>query len=163
LRTIDPAYGGCVPSPKESSAWLSLNSFVARLSSAGLVDGSCLAIWVLRHALEEKNIAKETANCNISAASEWIIKNGRKLHDRALAIQQLDEDKARATAGGPLYKGKAGLCLERWQFWKLQFSKAKDDVDKAVRKMVQQALNEMEKIEDFCSGTGSSQVATAST
>ena len=33
---------------------------------------------------------------------------------------------------GPLYDGEPGLCGERWQFWKLQFSKVKDKVDKDV-------------------------------
>ncbi|KAN0072196.1 hypothetical protein V8E54_009925 [Elaphomyces granulatus] len=48
---------------------------------------------------------------------------------------------------GPLYDGEPGLCGERWQFWKLQFSKVKDKVDKDVAEMAQQAVGAMEKVE----------------
>jgi hypothetical protein len=49
---------------------------------------------------------------------------------------------------GPLYNGKPGLCLERWLFWKSRFSKVADEVDEEVAKMAQQAVGEMEKIEN---------------
>ena len=48
---------------------------------------------------------------------------------------------------GPLYKGKPGLCPERWLFWKSRFSKVTDEVDEEVAKMAQQAVGEMERAE----------------
>jgi hypothetical protein len=48
---------------------------------------------------------------------------------------------------GPLYKGKPGLCPERWLFWKSRFSKVTDEVDEEVVKMAQQAVCEMERAE----------------
>jgi len=49
---------------------------------------------------------------------------------------------------GPLYKGKPGLCPERWQFWKSRFFKVKHKVDEEVAKMVLQAIiGEMERAE----------------
>ena len=34
-----------------------------------------------------------------------------------------DDDESWMKTTGSLYGGKPGLCLERWQFWKLRFSK----------------------------------------
>ena len=42
---------------------------------------------------------------------------------------------------------RPGFCRERWQFWKLRFSKVKDEVDKEVAEMAQQAIGAMEKAE----------------
>jgi hypothetical protein len=50
-------------------------------------------------------------------------------------------------ATGPLYKGKPGLCLERWLFWKSRFSRVTDEVDEEVAEMAQQAVGEMERAE----------------
>ena len=46
-----------------------------------------------------------------------------------------------------LHNGEAGFCQERWQFWKLRFSKLKDEVDKDVAEMAQQAVCAMEALE----------------
>jgi Protein of unknown function (DUF3632) len=119
---------------------------VARLTSAGLTNNrSYIAIWELRGALEDESAAKEIANCNVSVASEWIIRNGMQLYSKALNPEPLEEK--RVTRGGPSYNGEVGLCRERWQFWKLRFSKVKDEVDEEVAKMAQQAINAMEAIE----------------
>jgi Protein of unknown function (DUF3632) len=121
---------------------------VARLTSAGLTNhASYITIWELRHALEDESAAKEIANCNVSVASEWIIRNGMQLYSKALNPEPLDEYEKRVTMGGSLYNGEVGLCRERWQFWKLRFSEVKDEVDEEVAKMAQQAINAMETIE----------------
>jgi hypothetical protein len=105
-----------------------------------------MAVSLIREALEEESTAKEVANCDISVASQWIIRSGMELYREALAGGPLnDEPGMKAT--GHLYGGKPGLCPERWQFWKSRFSKVKHEVDKEVAKMVQQAIIEMERAE----------------
>jgi hypothetical protein len=47
---------------------------------------------------------------------------------------------------GPLYKGEANLCRDRREFWKLQFSKVKDEVDEEASKMAQRAIGAMERV-----------------
>jgi hypothetical protein len=64
---------GHIPSPEESSQWLNLNPFGARLKREGLMHGTLLAVGLLREALEKENTVREIANCDISVASQWII------------------------------------------------------------------------------------------
>jgi uncharacterized protein DUF3632 len=87
--------GKNIPTPEESSKWLGLNSFTARLHNESLlVDATLLAMYELCTALEEEHPAREVANCKISVASEWIIQSGMKLYSEA-----------------PLHKD------ERWMNW----------------------------------------------
>ena len=73
----------------------------------------------LRDALERENTVREVANCNISTASELIIRSG------------------------------VDLCPERWLFWKSRLSKVTtDEVDEEVAMMAQQAVSEMERVEN---------------
>lgn len=58
-----PTVYGETPSPEESSEWLSLTSFMARMARDGLTDGSPLAIWELRTTLEEENVSEAVAHC----------------------------------------------------------------------------------------------------
>jgi len=141
---------GNIPTPKESSEWLNLNSFTARMTSEGLIDGSILGLWVIRFALEEENAAGANANSNISVASEWIIRSGIQLYSEVLHAGPLDACQARTTMGGSLYDGEAGFCRERWEFWKLRLSMVnKNDVDEDVAKMAHQAVSAMEDIENI--------------
>jgi uncharacterized protein DUF3632 len=115
------------------------------MTSEGVISGgSIFGIWELRTALEREHAAKAIANCAVSAASQWIIRSGMRLYREMLDATPLDESETR---GGPLYNGEVGLCRERWQFWKLRFSKVKDEVDEEVAEMVQQAVSEMERVE----------------
>ncbi|KAN0086969.1 Protein of unknown function (DUF3632) domain containing protein [Elaphomyces granulatus] len=142
-----PAMDGNIPTPKESSEWLNLNSFTARMTSEGLIDGSILGLWVIRFALEEENAAGVIANSNISVASEWIIRSGIQLYSEVLHAGPLDACQ-RTTMGGSLYDGEVGFCRERWEFWKLRLSMGNtDDMDEDVAKMVQQALRTMGETE----------------
>jgi hypothetical protein len=135
-----------IPSSEESSKWLSLNSFVARLKREDLIYGTYFAIWQLRDAVEEENPVREVANCKISVACEWIIRSGIELYREALnGVTQGDES---VMSSGPLYKGQLGLCPERWLFWKSRLSNVSmDEVDEEVVKMAQQAVGEMERVE----------------
>ncbi|KAN0076371.1 hypothetical protein V8E54_006513 [Elaphomyces granulatus] len=67
----------------------------------------------------------------------------------ALKARPLDESDVRATRGrvGPCTMARSAFAnyRERWEFWKLRFSKVKDEVDEEVAEIVQQALSEMER------------------
>ena len=104
----------------------------------GLVSPTPRAVSRLRTALEQENTVREVANCDISVASQWVIRMGTELYREALAGGPLNNDEPGMKMTGPLYNGKPGLCPERWQFWKSRFSKVKHEVDEEVAKMVQQ-------------------------
>jgi hypothetical protein len=93
--------------------------------------------------LEQENTVREVANCDISVASQWVIRSGTELYREGLAGGPLNNDEPGMKVTG--YNGKPGLCLERWQIWKSQFSKVKYEVDEEVAKMVHQAIIEMER------------------
>jgi len=143
---IAPTMRREIPSSEESSEWLSLNSFAARLKREDLIYGTYFAICRLRGALEEENPVREVANSEISVASEWIIRSGIVLYREARnGVTQDDEPVMRS---GPLYKGQPGLCPERWLFWKSRLSNVStDEVDEEIAKMAQQAVGEMERVE----------------
>jgi Protein of unknown function (DUF3632) len=106
----------------------------------------------IRYALEEEN-PREIANCNVSVASEWIIQIGLHFFRAIQEIESRGEDEdttiyqGKMFPVGPLYHGKIGLCRERWEFWKLRFSEIQGQVDEEVSKMVQRAVDEMERVE----------------
>jgi Protein of unknown function (DUF3632) len=126
---------------------LNLNSFVAHLKREDLIHGTIFAVSELREALEDKNTVREVANYNIAVASEWIVRTGMQLYKEARNGEPLLDDDPSMKITGPLYEGKPGLCLERWLFWKSQFSRVTDEVDEEVAQMAQQAAGEMERVE----------------
>jgi uncharacterized protein DUF3632 len=126
-----------------------LTSFIARLTSLGLVPkGIFFAIEALRDALEKRSSAQELLSCNVSAASEWIIRYGKQLYKELLYDErQLPEKRMNIIRCGSLYHGPPCLSQERWDFWKLAFSEVTDEVDEATAKMALQAESAMERIE----------------
>lgn len=94
------------------------------------------AIEALRDALEEVSFACELLSCNVSAASEWIIRCGQQLYKKLLDEQQLPIEKRmnKGRSCGSLYHGPPCLSRERWQFWKRGFSEVTDEVDEATAK-----------------------------
>lgn len=128
------------------SEWINFNSFTARLLDAGLYQAYNFAVWALRDALEESTPAQDLWACQVRAAAEWIRQSGQALFD-LLSDADLDEDHARRTAAGRLYKGKAGLCLERWQFWKERFGEVPRRGDVELGKWALEVVSRMEAIE----------------
>jgi hypothetical protein len=63
-----------------------------------------------------------------------------------MQLYRQSRDVGPLDTAGPLYDGKRGFCRVRWQFWKSRFSKLKGEVGE-VAKMVEQALDAMEKAE----------------
>ena len=72
-----------------------------------------------------------------------MIRSGMRLYSEALTAASPKERWL--IRRGPLYNGELNLCRERWEFWKLRFSKVKDEVDEEASKIAQQAISVMEK------------------
>jgi Protein of unknown function (DUF3632) len=79
--------------------------------SAGLTSQRYFAIWALRDAFEENTVAKEVANCEVSMASEWLIRCGTVLYNEALSAGQLNDHEAMITSSGSLYIQRRGRLL----------------------------------------------------
>ena len=56
------------------------------------------------------------------------------------------EDFVRITRPGTLYKGKAGLRRERWEFWEMRFMEVSTQVDEDVGKRALRAAREMRRL-----------------
>lgn len=78
---------------------------------------------------------------DIDLALDWLSICGHLLFD-------LDEE-VEWSGGGPLWNGKAGLCPERWQFWKERFGELGefDGVDERTRELARKIIDKMESIE----------------
>lgn len=103
---------------KERSAWISINSFIARLHGALVITSTNYAIWSLRSALEERLDAAWQIQCAVSTAHEWIVHAGPTLYKVSQSPEKLDEAAQRSLRGGELTKAGPGLSIERWAFWK---------------------------------------------
>ncbi len=106
--------------------WLSLNSFAARMLSAGM-GWENLAIWQMRKALEE-TLDNQTAvqvDLQIAMANEWLKRSGHFLLFSAVRDQELNDSDKRALAAGPLFAGEPGSNPERWGFWKRRLGQIK--------------------------------------
>lgn len=84
-------------------------------------------------------------NCDVAVAAEWILQGGEALH-RGIS-EEVTEDEARSTKPGILYPGKAGLCRERWEFWKARFLEVSKQVDENIGKRAVCAAEKMKEIE----------------
>ena len=84
-------------------------------------------------------------NCDVTVAAEWILQGGEALYQ---AIKEdVTDDEAHSTKPGPLYSGKAGLCTERWEFWKKRFLKVKEFVDTHIAERAVLAAEKMKMLE----------------
>ncbi|KAH9205271.1 hypothetical protein DL95DRAFT_417563 [Leptodontidium sp. 2 PMI_412] len=150
---IDPSFEGSIPDEESASAWRNLNSFAARCTSAGVVTFDDYALLQLKVALEEEQdtTSPARADCNVLAASEWIFQSGKALFLWGQGDGGYEEDEEEA---GALYKGNAGLCLERWNFWKQRFYELGDDdspLSVEARQTSKSAAEKMKEIEDSSS------------
>ncbi|KAL1887239.1 hypothetical protein Sste5346_010333 [Sporothrix stenoceras] len=114
------------PDKDEVRIWRNQNGYLARCFEAGITDWDHYAMKALRAGLEGQEEGKELSTvsleCEILAATEWLIHASRKLHRWA---EENDEDAANGVydysdglPGGPLFSGRPGLSVARWNFWK---------------------------------------------
>ncbi|KAJ5998734.1 hypothetical protein N7451_006544 [Penicillium sp. IBT 35674x] len=114
-----PTYKGEVPEVDSAEKWANLNSFAARLFGESLAQWKNFAVWSLNAALEEEIQDQKTLECNLVVAQEWITQAGERILREA--SEQPSDKECRVMSAGSLFKGKAGLSLERWEFWKVRF------------------------------------------
>ena len=137
--------------------WRNVNAYAARLTRDGSVNLKGYGIRALAGAFEGEMVrAHDHAHpsrvrsdftpgpeldCLVAVAADWISLCGPSLLDN-------DEDVAGGD-GGPAWDGKAGLSLERWQFWKQRFGEIgeHDKIDKQTRQIAKVAKDRMEEIE----------------
>ncbi|KAJ5909753.1 hypothetical protein N7504_004396 [Penicillium tannophilum] len=116
---ISPTYNGEVPEVQLAEKWADLNSFAARLFGESLAQWKNFAVWSLNAALEDEIQDQKILVCNIAAAQEWITQAGERIFREA--SEHPSDKECRVMSAGSLYEGKAGLSLERWEFWKKRF------------------------------------------
>lgn len=151
-----PISNGAEPTPYSAQQWISLNSYAARLLELRLGYWTRLAVWALMKALEQPPEAyRSSLNCAVAAAAEWIIHSGFFIFERLIELgtdgisgeRTGEGDESRRVSIGPLFKGKAGLTMERWQFWKQRFGEVGNLLDAQVKTKAIKAQMSMEKIE----------------
>lgn len=81
----------------------------------------------------------------VTVAAEWIFQAGVQLFKTV--NEDVPEDYAKATKPGDLYQGRAGLCTERWQFWRMRFSGISSQLGEEAREAAASATEMMAKIE----------------
>lgn len=115
-----PSYDGSEQDQSSIAAWISINSFAARILGASLQTWINFAIWSLRPALEEKEATKPSERDGLlTTSAEWIEHAGKTLFELGAQDQTLDAMETRALRPGSLFESqKSGLSTERWVFWR---------------------------------------------
>ncbi|KAM5456377.1 hypothetical protein MaudCBS49596_001400 [Microsporum audouinii] len=130
---------------------------MARLLNLDQIFWSNFAVWSLRSALEEPPAANaESHRCNVEAAAQWMVYSGpyllkeanedpaREAEEQEAAKTEAQPNRGQPLAAGKLYKGKARLCTERWQFWKQQFGDISQQDIKSVAALAKQKMESVE-------------------
>lgn len=151
-----PISNGAEPTPCSAQQWISLNSYAARLLGLRLGHWTHLAVWTLMTALEQPpKVYRSSLNCAVAAAAEWIIHSGYFIFERITELgtdgrsgeRRGEGDESSRVSVGPLFKGKAGLTMERWHFWKQRFGEVRKLLDAQAKKKAIKAQMKMKKIE----------------
>jgi hypothetical protein len=122
---------------------------MARIVGQELLSWDTLIIWMLRDALEDDLPQEQIVrDCYISVVSEWITHAGQTIY-RQLSDKELSEQQKRVTRGGKLYHGKAGLCIERWEFWKQRVGEISTLVSTELQPVALDAAQRMGEIEEL--------------
>lgn len=94
-----------------------LISFIARITASRRllpVKFDSYALSELSSALESNDI--ESLATDVPAAAQWIFHTGH------LVYHLNHEYEPHGASGGPLWGGKRGFCVDRWNLWKSQFA-----------------------------------------
>ncbi|KAM5444714.1 hypothetical protein MferCBS31731_000169 [Microsporum ferrugineum] len=148
---------GNAHSSNDAQRWVNQNAFAARLLNLDQIFWSNFAVWSLRSALEEPPAANaESHRCNVEAAAQWMVYSGpyllkeanedpaREAEEQEAAKTEAQPNRGQPLAAGKLYKGKARLCTERWQFWKQQFGDISQQDIKSVAALAKQKMESVE-------------------
>lgn len=96
------------------SSRTSLISFITRITASRRllpVKFDSYAISELSSALESNDI--ESLATDVPAAAQWIFHTGH------LVYHLNHEYEPHGASGGPLWGGKRGFCVDRWNLWEV--------------------------------------------
>ncbi|KAL1889016.1 hypothetical protein Sste5346_009196 [Sporothrix stenoceras] len=117
------AKGEEAPSEDQVQQWRNESAFNARCLQSGAGSWDNYAMRALASALESDDWPAPHLRCEILAATQWLIYSSPTLIRWA---KENDEDFAqgevvnweRDVQPGPLFHGREGLSVGRWNFWK---------------------------------------------
>lgn len=116
---VQPKFDGSEKDATAIAAWISLNSFSARLHGASVWPCDNFAIWGLRGALEEPSSSKPNErDANLATACQWFEHAGKVLYDTSREPRELNDADARSLRTGKALESPAGFNEKRWKFWK---------------------------------------------
>ncbi|PYH46224.1 DUF3632 domain-containing protein [Aspergillus saccharolyticus JOP 1030-1] len=165
MENIDPLKGSVPMGPFLSlefdrEEWINRTSFMARMMGRQLRSWKMFAIWELRSALEYPQSIPDGVDFHVGVVREWILHAGAELY-RQRKEGVLTECEQRSTSPGPLYYGKADLCLERWAFWKERLLDLAKDASPELQKTAVSVVEHMNDIEDKAQGNLKKRSASA--
>ncbi|KAH8197386.1 hypothetical protein TruAng_008445 [Truncatella angustata] len=141
--------------PEKISQWKNLNSFVARLTSAGFAPWLTFPIWQLREALETPPVKGAQMDCRLWVASEWVVHCAGLLFEISNSKEEFDNDTTRALQPGSLYNDAQikVWSAERWSLWKKRFSEIIEEaetlnLDTTTTDHISEAQKSMAKVDN---------------
>jgi hypothetical protein len=132
-----------------------IHSFLARVTSDGVLNFDNIALSFLGRALEEEPARASsfsTLDDHVPTAAVWILYARRCIYTNR-TLWEYDEDETRMYGDmgedRKLYDGSRGFCAERWASWKMRFEfvVACEAVKELARKIAGEALAKMVEIE----------------
>lgn len=147
--SVIPKFDGSDKDAETIAAWISLNSFTARMLGASLQPFTNFAIWGLRSALEEPSSSEPNArDANLEVACEWFTHAGRVLHDKSREAEKLEDADARMLRTGEALEAQPGFSEQRWTFWREKLSEMSDETsDAALKERVHKVVGTMKGLE----------------
>ncbi|CAG8071785.1 unnamed protein product [Penicillium olsonii] len=103
--------------PEDLEAWKQFNSFASRLLSPDFTPWLILPYWEIAAGLETVVEDAAVFECEIWAATEWLIRCGSIIFRDMSSKEELDSETSLSMKPGPLCADIPPLSVQRWDFW----------------------------------------------
>lgn len=155
--------GGYEYTRDEVVGWMRLNSFVARLSSAGFMPWPNIPALGMYQAFEDHPPEDRTAvDCRVWVATEWLLHAGPCVWDVFCGSKEEEVEGKKTEVykfppypAGPLCVGVPDRGVQKWEFWRgrlLNFAESWDQtVGESVdttRERILQTVQHMDSIKE---------------
>lgn len=132
--------------PFTSIGFARRNAFLAKITSAGVLNCIDYSIWLLRESLERQKGAADL-NEVLPSAVMWILHTGDLIYHNAAAIG-VDENWSDV---GPLCRAPGGYSQQRWDHWRDLFHaySTMPELDREVQRLAGLAFLKMRRIETY--------------
>lgn len=138
--------------PRDSSYWVNFHAFLARLTTARIIDSSLLAMWAFRSSLEDpsaEDITRARISSNgLEAIAMWILYAGEAL--RAHSKNGLTYGDRVGIPGGEFKDTRdwRGFNEERWGIWleRLRLTVSAVGLQERTKVLVTECIESMEKL-----------------